>query len=543
MIHKDQDGFECWIEDTRNTLHKVLAQYDPESYEDCDISERLDIFDSWNGNYRKVWLEHVYEINLDAGVFCYQCCPAFHLANMPPENIFLRICLGREDRDHSEEELENEPPFSPDVATLYHLTPEEYEFNIADIWPPTISDDDLLSYEPRCAAIVSMAEMQDMLNLRTRLSAAEDLCLYLLRDCTVLIAQHHLNELYNIIALAHTWTSVYTDQYSRGAGTALFLACMSLLPFTTFCGPRYPEKQEYLKKLVKEAMNKLGCCWFPRRHICYTLGTHLLDDRNARYHVNSVVDHIVSVATPDTPNIIYGVVFSVFHCIVLRVDVAAGGTFKQTEVLDFLPPCFEDSYPWGVIPPTPGMILMTRLGHLAAADDVQFFYNNLSTRWWNAKRPKAIEQDRIDAVQETEPMGNYRSRAHSHLSLDIFFQIAYSIDNPQTLFNFAIASKVTMMASISRLRYPQFVSKYPNPHSGWPFCPNGGIFLSRLKDSDSDLFPTAFEFVHEEGSAFLQLMMAHEHGWVNLPGVVSAVNLCKNFPPTRRVGGEDLSNW
>lgn len=99
--------------------------------------------------------------------------------------------------------------------------------------------------------------------------------------------------------------------------------------------------------------------------------------------------------------------FSIFHCIVLRVDVAAGGAFKRTELLDFLPPSFQHLDPWGVISPTPGIVLTARLGHLAAIDDLQFFYKNLSSRWWASKSPKANEQDRLDAAEETEPESNH----------------------------------------------------------------------------------------------------------------------------------------
>lgn len=183
---------------------------------------------------------------------------------------------------------------------------------------------------------------------------------------------------------------------------------------------------------------------------------------------------------------------------------------------------------------------MTRLGHRAAEDDLQFFYKYLSSRWWDIESLRVTKQDQIAAVQTTpETTSDDRSRNHRSLSMDILFQIAATIDSPQTLFNFAITSKVTMMASIPRLRYPQFVSQYPG--SRWRFCPDGAIFSSRIKDSE--LFPTAFELVHEEGLAFLQVMTALERGAVT---VAPPVNLCKSFPRKRRtlvVGGEDLYNW
>lgn len=93
--------------------------------------------------------------------------------------------------------------------------------------------------------------------------------------------------------------------------------------------------------------------------------------------------------------------------------------------------------------------------------------------------------------------------------MDIFLQIAFDIDNPQTLFNFAIASKATLMASISRLRYPQCVSQYPIQTGCW-LGPSGAIFLHRLKDSN--LFPAAFEVAHDEAQA-----RRGPHHWSDVP--------------------------
>lgn len=139
--------------------------------------------------------------------------------------------------------------------------------------------------------------------------------------------------------------------------------------------------------------------------------------------------------------------------------------FDHTEVLPFLPASLTDET-WS----TPGSKLLRRLGNLRAADDVDWFYSKLSTLWWTRWRSpqggeEAIEppykKRKISGTADKDRklvVGAEASKTQNfpQLPFEVLTIIASRIAEPDILFNFALASRDTMAASISRLRYPQF---------------------------------------------------------------------------------------
>ena len=78
------------------------------------------------------------------------------------------------------------------------------------------------------------------------------------------------------------------------------------------------------------------------------LATHPDNERNMQAAVASLVAEMVK-RTDNPRGIIYGVVFSIFHCVVVRIDTQSGFTFKHSGALQFLPSFHADT------PCTPGI--------------------------------------------------------------------------------------------------------------------------------------------------------------------------------------------
>ncbi|KAJ7487209.1 hypothetical protein B0H11DRAFT_2014764 [Mycena galericulata] len=88
--------------------------------------------------------------------------------------------------------------------------------------------------------------------------------------------------------------------------------------------------------------------------ICLRISTHLDDERYRKKSilelVNLIVDH-----QQQHPNLKYGILFSFFHCVIIKVD--SDGGFECTTALQFLPTFYAHS------PSTPGITALVRLAY------------------------------------------------------------------------------------------------------------------------------------------------------------------------------------
>ncbi|KAH7926928.1 hypothetical protein BV22DRAFT_1086091 [Leucogyrophana mollusca] len=81
--------------------------------------------------------------------------------------------------------------------------------------------------------------------------------------------------------------------------------------------------------------------------------THLDDEKN----MQAAVSRLVEEAMRQGKNgVVFGVAFSVFHCVVARIDRDAGGSFTHTPAMRFIPSFFAKT------PSTPGITALSRLG-------------------------------------------------------------------------------------------------------------------------------------------------------------------------------------
>lgn len=262
-----------------------------------------------------------------------------------------------------------------------------------------------------------------------------------------------------------------SDRHWRGQELAWLFAAMSLFPLHIVGQPHYVFDTAW-----SEFFSRAGYeFWFIRKHICVTLGTCLLDEQNTEYHISRLVDKIIHTA--DAPAVTYGVVFSLFHCVVVRVDKAAGGRFSRTEMLEFLP---ESPMIIGEQRITRGMETLIRLRNAPSEDELQVFHSWLSYKWWDlretirrCRRFADLDSNSEDQEADTAEVAmkdvipeSTPSPPGPQLPIELLTMIVSLIEDPEDLFHFALLSRMHMAAAVPRLWLPQVWGDTERRHTG-----------------------------------------------------------------------------
>ncbi|KAJ6534032.1 hypothetical protein DFH09DRAFT_1284295 [Mycena vulgaris] len=152
--------------------------------------------------------------------------------------------------------------------------------------------------------------------------------------------------------------------------------------------------------------------------ICLRITTHLDDERNMKKALLDLVDEVI--LRRKLGRFTYGIVFSFFHCIIVRVD--AKNSFTSTALLQFLPDFYATS------PSTDGIIAIARLGY--------YCYTAAMT-------------SRV--VNNTLPPNHFLNK----VPLDVLEHIAANLD-PADLQSFRSVTPLFEPATDTLLRYPSF---------------------------------------------------------------------------------------
>ncbi|KII94555.1 hypothetical protein PLICRDRAFT_692919 [Plicaturopsis crispa FD-325 SS-3] len=295
---------------------------------DTDKIDRRAYFVSDKQPVTDRYIDWVWEIDLDRLVFLVCAEPFFRLDHMPWDDVFLQ-CIGYDHYGHH---------------APIEETPSEYRYN----WtapPPSVED---------AALEVYVAHKRNETSAATLLSAvdgdvlSDDECVHtqllevLVGNIMKAPAVGHSVRLTENVARPEELTQDIRD-------FAVLLPCLALLP-SIF---PYPD--------LKRPEN-VDAIWL-RRDVVLRVTTHLDDERNMQAGIAALVSAIMS--TTEGEGIVYGVVFSIFHCVLVRVDMNAGGSFDHTPALQFLPSFYAKS------PSTPGITALARLGFRYDPDIVE----------------------------------------------------------------------------------------------------------------------------------------------------------------------------
>jgi len=121
------------------------------------------------------------------------------------------------------------------------------------------------------------------------------------------------------------------------------------------------------RRRVVEDENEIGSfVWLAQDLLCIRLATHLDDEANLQAAVVDLLEHMrnkvagkkLDEGDKENGTIIYGILFSFFHCVVLRVDLK-NSSFARSPVLQFLPSLY-----WTPSDPiNPGIIAVANVGY------------------------------------------------------------------------------------------------------------------------------------------------------------------------------------
>ena len=251
-----KEEFEEWV---RTSLEYVYAQRDSRMLNDPNDSTNY-VSDKQPEN--DLFIEWVYEIDLDNLVFHVDSQPILCLDNMPPENIFLESISF----DH----------FGHRALSEYAPIQSRYDWRAL---PPIPSPESLVAYDS-CHIRSSTSSVHDLLNVPEELSSIERVRttfteLLVTRRMTEHVVGHYVSVLENAPDRDHIPHSVLE--------LALFLVKFSVGP--PICSlDLYPCSDWPYK-------NEGDFIWI-RKDACLRITTHLDDEDNLRASIGDLVHHI-----------------------------------------------------------------------------------------------------------------------------------------------------------------------------------------------------------------------------------------------------------
>lgn len=123
---------------------------------------------------------------------------------------------------------------------------------------------------------------------------------------------------------------------------------------------------------------------WPRSDLCVLWANHLEDEANVQASVADLFTRALQ-DKPASSNIVYGVVTSIFHVIIVRMDFSSVGkeSFRHTPTLQFLPS------PYAKSSSTPGISALIRLGYALLRRDLQHISSS-PTYFGESRNPHSI---------------------------------------------------------------------------------------------------------------------------------------------------------
>lgn len=408
-IPKDSNNFQGWLAGMRQHFDKMIEAHDKGEVDENEVTitrdpPSLDLFIEW-----------MYEVDLDRLVFHVDSYPLFRLDHLPNNDQFLEW-IGFDHYNH---------------RAYTSSTPAEYRY-YWDAPPPIVADAALELYKPQAAR---SAAISDLLSVSERMSDKEVVRVQVLQ---VIIG--------NLMRIAHmgllvrelAQVSDHSHLSIRERSLAWYLLDIAIDP-QIFSGERVTQCEFQTQ--------------WRRQNLCVHLATHLDDPRNMQAAVAGLVAD--AMKRSDIPRgIIYGVAFSIFHCVVVRINTQSGFTFEHSDALQFLPSFYADS------PSTPGITALARLGYHSDVEVIsKVAYSQLSRL--DAKGlPDSLRLikpiSRMDVIMGhvrgvLEPPGG--GHIGQLLPREIWEHVALELYDPIDLLTFAWFSAECKSAAENALRY------------------------------------------------------------------------------------------
>ncbi|KAF7423929.1 hypothetical protein PC9H_009227 [Pleurotus ostreatus] len=277
-VPQEPKQYAQWVAERRKFLDDMRAGAHPD-YE-ITLTPMVDVF--------------AYEIDLDHHIFHYQGFPMFRLDNLPPES-FLDDWEDIQDRD-----VFGNPMPSPAL-------PEEHACRWRAILPPNPYDVEVYQAYKATGKSELLQEILDGYNTLSKT-----------QDCRV--------RLYEVITNAFVYTK---ELYSALCSSELQCDdAIDAAPIPQFALDKGIDIDAQYEKRRAEYL------WI-YYNLCAKAARSLDQEPVLQGAVGDLVRHIREMGKQ---GIVYGVLCSLFHVVIVRVDMANDGTLQHTPALAFLPP-------------------------------------------------------------------------------------------------------------------------------------------------------------------------------------------------------------
>ncbi|KAG2152711.1 hypothetical protein DEU56DRAFT_898325 [Suillus clintonianus] len=328
-----------------------------------------------------------YEIDLDLNIFHIDRAPVFSLECLPDDETFIKSVS----IDH----------YGHTACAL--KCPPEHKYKK----PVALSD------------LLAISDVLSQ-NVRVRVRLLEVMVGQCMRNWEI------GREIYKI-ELVNDHKQLTDNQWS----IAYFMASITFVPQMfdeTLCvRHREPKRKEF--KWVRE--DTVVC-----------IATHLDDERCLQASVSRLINAISE--QKDNPGSYFGIAFSVFHCVVVKVVKDPHTmTFSHTDALQFLPSFCAKK------PSTPGITALARLGHRiepALFKRVLEVTNHL--RHLSRQKKETLPAQGADGSHDAPP-----NIIYPPLPLELWLAIARYLPRFD-LITFGLVSKLCQEAALVLLRYP-----------------------------------------------------------------------------------------
>ncbi|OAX31913.1 hypothetical protein K503DRAFT_702953 [Rhizopogon vinicolor AM-OR11-026] len=349
-----------------------------------------------------LFIEWIYEIDLDRNIYHVNGIPFFDLECLPDSNAFIEYIS----KDHY------------GLVACSPACPPKNRYKRPA--PPVVDNSDVVTYHS-LACTSTQAALSDLLPISDVLSPDEHVRVSLLET---------------LVGQCMTRPRIASAIYELGLVSShdqltdnLWLVACAMANFAFV-------PQIFDAGVISHPPLKRKEFTWVRDDTVVCISTHLDDERCLQACLSRLINAILE--QKDNPGDYFGVAFSIFHCVIVKVVKDARSTmFSHTAALEFLPSFFADS------PSTPGITTLARLGY--RIDPTLF------VRFVEIFRQPGTGEGEDEKSQATDDSPPNTSCAV--LPLELWCEVALNLQLPDLL-TFGLASKLYREIASMVLRYP-----------------------------------------------------------------------------------------
>ncbi|KDQ19329.1 hypothetical protein BOTBODRAFT_27915 [Botryobasidium botryosum FD-172 SS1] len=317
------EAFEEWLALMRKQLDRELKEWEASG---CPSRKDQKTFPDWvveaQATSNEFDAEWIYEIDLDRLVFHIDARPAFRLDCLPPEDVFVEGISYDNYGDRC---------YAPSVPEEHH-----YDWKPA---PSPVEDSVVDAYCSYARGAEAVVPVHELLSVAKGLSHVETVWTRLLEVTVGQLMCNHSLIVKELESRAH-WTEMAEAERALGLVVGNAALEVGFIP---------GEDEDNFPGVPAEDV------WWLERNMCMCLATHLDDERSMQAAIVRLRNEVMRKEA-GTPDVVYGVVTSIYHLVILRVDRSMEGAVKHTPALQFFPSFYATSMS------TPGIMALARLG-------------------------------------------------------------------------------------------------------------------------------------------------------------------------------------